>query len=95
MKKVVKTLPKTEVIALNKITDDSIIGIKWGSGEKAWVTQINDKEFISIYVGDQFLTGCWKRESKRKYIENAMEQSGTEVYCFENKNELLKFLLGK
>jgi hypothetical protein len=95
MKKVVKTVPKSEVILLNEISDDDYIGIKWDSGDKAWVTQTAYREFKSTYIGDQNLTGCWTRPTKREYVDNALKQSGAKAYVFENKDELLKFLLGK
>lgn len=95
MKRVVKTQPKSEVIALNKINDESCVGIKWSSGVKSWVTKAGEKDFRGTYIGDQYLAGCWKRSSKKEYVEHAMEQTGTEVYVFENKDELLTFLLAK
>ena len=95
MKRVVKAAPKSEVIELNKIKNDSYVGIKWSSGGKSWVTQSANKEFKGTYVGDQNLAGCWTRPTKREYVGNAMEQTGTEVYVFEDKDELLTFLLEK
>jgi hypothetical protein len=93
MKRVVKTQPKSEIITLNKVKDESYVGIKWSSGSKSWVTQSADKEFKGTYIGDQNLMGCWTRPTKREYVGNAMEQDGTEVYVFDNRNELLTFLL--
>lgn len=95
MKRVVKNPPKSEVITLDKVTDESYVGIKWADGEKCWVTKTAEKEFKGIYVGDQNLTGYWTKQTKRLYVVTAMEQNGTEVYVFDNKDELLTFLLDK
>jgi hypothetical protein len=95
MKRVVKTVPKSEVIALNKITDESYVGIKWSSGSKCWITKTAEKEFKGSYIGDQHLAGCWAKPTKREYVANAMDQDGTEVYVFDNRNELLTFLLNE
>jgi hypothetical protein len=95
MKRIVKTAPKSEVILLNEISNKDYIGIRWGSGAKVWVTKTADKEFKSTYIGDQNLTGCWTRPTKREYVDNALKQDGTKAYVFENKDELLTFLLGK
>lgn len=95
MKRVIKSLLKTKTIELNKITNESFVGIQWSSGKKSWITQTDNEQFKGIYIGDQYLAGCWARSTKREYVENAMEQTGTEVYVFEDKNELLTFLLEK
>jgi hypothetical protein len=95
MRKVVKSTPKSEVIALNKINNESYVGIKWSSGVKSWITEVNEKDFRGAVIGDQYLAGCWKISSKKEYVEHAMKQTGTEVYVFENKDELLTFLLSK
>jgi GMP synthase-like glutamine amidotransferase len=95
MRKVVKSLPKTKTIELNKITNESFVGIQWSDGKKIWITQTNNEQFKGICIGDQYLAGHWARSTKREYVENAMEQTGIEVYVFENKDELLTFLLGE
>jgi hypothetical protein len=93
MKRVVKTAPKSEIITLNKISDGDYVGIKWSSGSKCWITKTAEKEFKGTYVGDQNLAGCWTKPTKREYVGNAMDQNGTEVYVFDNRDELLTFLL--
>ncbi len=95
MKRVVNNIPKTEVVELSKIKDNSYIGIQWSSGDKSWVTRSGDNEFKSICIGDQNLAGCWTRPTKREYVENAFSQRGTEAYVFESKEELVKFLLNE
>ena len=95
MKRVVKTTPKSEVILLSEISDNDYVGIRWNSGAKSWIIKTSNKEFKGIEVGDRSLTGCWIRSTKKDYVGNALEQEGTKAYVFENKDELLTFLLGK
>lgn len=95
MKKVVKTTQKSEVINLSEIKDSDYVAIWWSSGLKSWVTKTAGKEFKGTYIGDQNLVGCWTRSTKKAYVENALEQEGTKAYVFEDKDELLTFLLGK
>lgn len=92
MIKIVKSLPKQEVITVNTLRDDVYVGIKWAYGGKSWIVRTDDECFKGMCIGDRTING-WEKNSLSEYVERALDQKGTEAYYFGNdKAALIKFL---
>ena len=92
MKRVIKN-DTHEVALLSEINNKSFVGIQFGiSSKKCWVINI-DGEFQGMAIGDDTDRHNWTKSSKIDYVESALEQSGTQAFVFEDKNELVTWLI--
>ena len=92
MKKIINN-SKYEVALLSEIDDRSYVGIQFGiECRKCWVIEI-DGTFHGMRIGDRTTGHNWTTLNKQEYIEKAFEQDGTQVFVFEDKNELIMWLI--
>jgi len=92
MKKVVRNVVVEDVIDINKITNDSYVGILWKGGRKTLVITLGNSEYIGISDNIEASSGSWFRDSKKEYVDSALNQTGSTVYVFGNRTELLDWL---
>jgi hypothetical protein len=92
MKKVVRNVVVEDVIDINKITNDSYVGILWKGGGKTSVITLGNSEYIGISGNIKASSGSWSNDSKKEYVDSALNQTGSTVYVFDNRTELLDWL---
>lgn len=90
MKKVVST--QTETISIDQITNDSIIGIDWGGGNRrSVVIQTNNRTYTTLSNRNLNLVNNWTDSSIEGYTRGAMQRGG-EVYQFDTIKDCLKWM---
>lgn len=88
MKKVVfNTNP--DIIKIEDISNDSIVGIQWLSGIRTMVMKRNKNDYIG--ASDNNIQCSWSGESVKDYVMKA-KSKGAEAYVFSNVKELFKWM---
>lgn len=92
MKKIVRELSSAEVL-VDKLTNKSIVGIKWGShqGEKSWIFK-NKTGYSAVPLGTLDLSLCWVRATIKEYVNLIINDFGVEVFLFDSETELIQWL---
>lgn len=92
MRRIVQQLNPQE-IGLHEITDDSHIGIDWGS-TKSRVMTINSEEFTGLNTSDTDLRSKWTCSSKKSYVQSCLGQGDqVRAYVFDSEQDLLEWSL--
>jgi hypothetical protein len=91
MKKILKSLDFEEVTAIDYITNDSIVAIKWSNKKVSVVVQCPDELFYGCdgHLSSRF---AWSRKSKREYVEAAFNQGAAQAFEFNSYKELYGWL---
>ena len=89
MKKVIIE-QEEQVISLEQITDDMIVGIIWYDDDKSFL--IKDNENMTVGIGLNRLTtlGHWIAKNHKDYIKKASDLKG--VFVFDSIKELAQWL---
>ena len=91
MRKVIKQ-NNVGTIDLALINDNSKLAIKWSSGDISLIIEKKTKEFCGYNYLTHNILDAWFVDSKRKYVEQAFKQEGTEVFEFSTYKELYEWL---
>lgn len=89
MKKVV--LKETQEVSIDQITNDSIVGIEWNDGVKAYISK-NAKGFISIGIYDGNVDFNYFKGSKKEYAVNEIKSYSAKVWLFDTEEEIIEWL---
>ncbi len=98
MKKVILKKDELKTIAIDEITNSSIVGVYWSNESKAVVLPCG--EDVRRYVYKGFSLGGldsernrFSKASKKDYAENAINTGlGSQVFVFDTVQELGKWL---
>ena len=93
MKRII--LKSEEVVSLDKITNTSIVGIQWESGQKCMIIDTNIG-YCSI-ADDHYPNTCnvWYEDSVEEYVRRSLNQgnnTNSKAYVFENVKELYAWM---
>ena len=89
MKKVVRNVVVESVVDINEITNDSYVGILWKGGGKSVVINFGGGKYLGISGSSIQWSEAWSKDSKKEYVDSALDQTGSTVYIFDSKGELL------
>ena len=96
MKQVLKP-QNIEFSTPDAITDDSIVGVQWRTGDKSYIIRQSNHTYVGIGgeqgEEDKIEESYWTCDSKREYAEEALEQNA-KVFVFETYKELYKWMAG-
>ena len=93
MKRII--LKSEEVVSLDKITNTSIVGIQWESGQKCMIIDTNIG-YCSI-ADDYYPNICnvWYADSVKEYVERSLNQgnnTNSKAYLFNNIKEIYEWM---
>ena len=93
MKQVVFEPINKNVININDINNNSIVGIKFNSlQDKVWVFNYGIEGYGGMRIGRINSQGLWFRESIKEYCREVGEQNA-DIFVFDSEDELKKWLM--
>jgi len=92
MKKVVRNVVVESIVDINEITNDSYVGILWKGGGKSIVINYGGGIYEGVSGSVKELSSLWSKDSKKEYVDDALNQGGSTAYIFDNKTELLTWI---
>jgi hypothetical protein len=91
MKKVIAQ-QQEQVINLENLNDNHIVGIKWNDNSK--VKLVKTKEgFCGVRISEVNLLFKLYTDSIQEYVKHTMRGDKVEVFVFDNTKELLDWML--
>jgi len=92
MKKVI--IEKNEqVIRLEDVTDDMIIGVIWGGGKKSFLIKNENKRTIAINLEDRKTLNLFEAKTQNDYIQKTKKNSNAKsFFVFDSPKELAQWL---
>lgn len=90
MKRVVKALP--QVLVADDIENNDIIGVDY-DGHRCVVLPVGDLGYMGFALDESSTFGKWCKRTKSEYVTEALKQSDTEVFIFDNRYELMRWML--
>lgn len=87
MKKLILEESPTDVVFINQISDDSIIGVL-GSFGKYYIAR-SPSGFFGTMPFSLYQDAPWYKKTLKEYVEEAV---GTDFYVFKSEQELFNWL---
>lgn len=82
-----------QVIRLEQITDDMIVGIEWEVGKKSFLIKNEDDETLSVSLEERDTIGCCPKFSHFDYVKEVISDSTAKnVFVFDSPKELAQWL---
>ena len=79
-----------QVISVEDITDDMIIGIIYKSGRKSFLIKHNNNNTIALDLHTRTTLDCWTAENHKDYIKKAYNVK--DIFIFDSPKELAQWL---
>jgi hypothetical protein len=92
MKKVVVVKQESDVIDLSQITNDSIVGVKWRSGNKSFIIEVKRDEFACCEHKKLSFVNSWTTKTILEYVSSAINDQGAKCFVFDTFKELYQWL---
>jgi glycosidase len=79
---------------IDEITNDTIVGIDWGSGTKCMVIKDHEGNYRALgnSKADFNLSSPRYRKSVIEYVKSALEQKGSTAFVFDSAKELFEWM---
>ena len=92
MKKVI--IEKNEqVIRLEDITDDMIVGLLWKDKYKSFLIKNIENKTLGFSLDDRSLNNKWTRNTNKEYIKSFLSNEiNSKVFVFDSPKELAQWL---
>ena len=90
MKKVINK-QNEQVILLEDITDDMIVGVLWESGVKSFLIKDYDGNTVSLELNERTTVCNWSKPSHREYVKNSGFDAKS-IFVFDSPKELAQWL---
>ena len=79
-----------QVIRLEDITDDMIVGIIWHDDDKSFLIKDNDNLTVGIGLNGLTTFGHWVAKNHKEYIKKACNFK--DIFVFDSPKELAQWL---
>ena len=80
-----------QVIRLDDITDEMIVGVLWKSGFKSFLIKDYDGNTVSLDLNKRTTVRHWSKPSHREYVKNSVF-SAKSIFVFDSPKELAQWL---
>ena len=79
-----------QVIRLEDITDDMIVGLLWKSGNKSFLFKDDNNNTIGFELNTRTTLNCWAAKNHKDYIKKSYNFK--DVFVFDSPKELAQWL---
>ena len=79
-----------QIIRLEDITDDMIVGLFWESGRKSFLIKDHNNNTIALDLNTRTTLDNWTAENYKDYIKNACNFK--DIFVFDSPKELAQWL---
>ena len=79
-----------QVISLENIKDDMIIGILWDNNEKSFLIKNDDNRTVGVELNRLTTYYNWVATNNKSYIKNA--SNFKDIFVFDSPKELAQWL---
>ena len=80
-----------QVISLNDITDEMIVGVFWKRGNKSFLIKDYNGNTVGIELNTLTTFSHWSKPSHREYVKNTGFDAKS-IFVFDSPKELAKWL---
>ena len=80
-----------QVIRLDDITDEMIVGVLWKSGRKSFLIKDYDGNTVALELNERTTDNHWSKPSHREYVKNSGFDAES-IFVFDSPEELAKWL---
>lgn len=81
-----------QVISLENVKDDMLVGIMWEDGTKNFLIKDDLNNTISIGFKNLTTHDCWHTATHEVYVKRALRQKKSSAFVFNSPKELAKWL---